>query len=339
VQPAKFDYKGTHVPFFFARSVPRLCFQPRTRWEFAMLVNRFCVSLAVSSAFLVSTFVSSLSSQAKALPLASNLGQEGFGVGQTTVPEGIALEAADVDFTSIVALNNCSGALIRFKTSRDSDAAVVMTNGHCYEGGFLDPGEVAVNKPSSRSFRVLTPDSRGTVVTLRASKLLYATMTGTDLALYKVNETYGDLRKAHGLEPLVLSDSRPTSGSPMRVVSGYWKRIYACNVSSFIPELREGDWTFTDSIKFSRPGCETIGGTSGSPILHAETREVIGINNTGNESGRSCTVNNPCEVDDKGKVTVEKGASYGQQTYQVYGCLAADNSIDLTLESCALAKP
>ena len=83
-------------------------------------------------------------------------------------------------------------------------------------------------------------------------------------------------------------------------------------------------------------GRETIGGTSGSPIIHAETYEVIGINNTGNENGGKCTLNNPCEVDEQGNITVTKGASYGQQLFQIYTCLNDQGQFDLTVEGCKL---
>ena len=103
--------------------------------------------------------------------------------------------------------------------------------------------------------------------------------------------------------------------------------------------LREGSWTFKDSIRFTQPGCETIGGTSGSPIISASSYEVIGVNNTTNESGARCTVDNPCEIDSMGNVTFEKGASYGQQLYQLYTCVNSSNGIDLNIPGCKLQKP
>ena len=87
--------------------------------------------------------------------------------------------------------------------------------------------------------------------------------------------------------------------------------------------MEEAGWSWTDSIRYSEPGCDTIGGTSGSPIIEEGTRVVVGVNNTSNESGQTCTMNNPCEVSKSGRKTVRKGYSYGQQTYQFYGCLQA----------------
>ena len=66
-------------------------------------------------------------------------------------------------------------------------------------------------------------------------------------------------------------------------------------IDKFIFMVKEANWTFKDSIRYT-DGCDTIGGTSGSPIIEAGTRTVIGVNNSANESGRKCTMNNPCEI-------------------------------------------
>ena len=247
------------------------------------------------------------------------------------------LDAAGVDFTSIVALSNCSGSLVRFSTSRTDDYAMVLTNGHCLSG-FVAAGDAIVDQASSRTFTLLDASARS-LGTLRAQRMLYATMTGSDFAIYRLTQTYAQLATRFRVAPLVIQSRRPTEGTALRIVSGYWKRIYSCSIDHFVPELREGTWTFRDSIRFTQPGCETIGGTSGSPLIDVESKAVIGINNTGNESGASCTLNNPCEVDASGRITATKGASYGQQLYQIYSCLDATNNIDLTRAGCTLQKP
>jgi hypothetical protein len=50
-------------------------------------------------------------------------------------------------------------------------------------------------------------------------------------------------------------------------------------------------------------------------------------------------MNNPCEVDENGTVTVRPDQSYGQQTYWFTTCLTASNAIDLSKQGCLLAKP
>ena len=246
--------------------------------------------------------------------------------------------APGTDFTGIAALSNCSASLVRYAESVSTDKALVLTNGHCYEGGFLQPGQVLVNKASTRSITLLKPDS-SRAGTVRADKILFGTMTKTDMIVYEVNETYASIKSRLNVTPLTLAKQGPADGAGMAVVSGYWKRIYTCSVQATIPQLREGDWTWQNSIKYQQPGCETIGGTSGSPVVSTTTGEMIGINNTGNEDGERCTVNNPCEVDADGNVTVEQGAAYGQQTWWLYTCLTANRTIDLNKSGCELPKP
>ncbi|WP_371407474.1 serine protease [Kribbella sp. NBC_00662] len=246
--------------------------------------------------------------------------------------------APGTDFSGIAALSNCSASLVRYAESVSTDKALVLTNGHCYEGGFLQPGQVLVNKASTRSITLLKPDS-SRAGTVRADKILFGTMTRTDMIVYEVNETYASIKSRLNVTPLTLAKQGPADGAGMAVVSGYWKRIYTCSVQATIPQLREGDWTWQNSIKYQQPGCETIGGTSGSPVVSTTTGEMIGINNTGNEDGERCTVNNPCEVDADGNVTVDQGAAYGQQTWWLYTCLTANRTIDLNKSGCELPKP
>ncbi|MEV4263326.1 serine protease [Kribbella sp. NPDC049584] len=246
--------------------------------------------------------------------------------------------APGTDFTGIAALSNCSASLVRYAESVSTDKALVLTNGHCYEGGFLQPGQVLVNKASTRSITLLKPDS-SRAGTVRADKILFGTMTKTDMIVYEVNETYASIKSRLNVTPLTLAKQGPADGAGMAVVSGYWRRIYTCSVQATIPQLREGDWTWQNSIKYQQPGCETIGGTSGSPVVSTATGEMIGINNTGNEDGERCTVNNPCEVDANGNVTVDQGAAYGQQTWWLYTCLTANRTIDLNRSGCELPKP
>lgn len=241
------------------------------------------------------------------------------------------------DFEGIVSLNNCSGSLIRFENSRDTDLAVVMTNGHCNENGFLSPGEIMVNRPSSRSFGLMK--SNGSVTTyLRATTIIYSTMTKTDITLYRLGQTYAQILASTGVRPLTLSSRHPELHQPIEVISGYWHRGYSCSINSFVFHLKEADWIDEDSIRYSDEGCDTIGGTSGSPIVATGTRTVIGINNTGNENGEQCTENNPCEIDENGKVTYQQGWSYGQQTYWIYSCLNSNNELDLNQTGCELPK-
>jgi len=241
-------------------------------------------------------------------------------------------------FEGIVKLSNCSGALIQLEGQSDDAKAIIMTNGHCIQkpGGYLNPGEVWVNVPKVREIGIYTDAME--LKRTSTTKIIYATMTGTDVALYELGLTYAQIRAQFGIDPLSLASTRLNGTERFNIPSGYWDRNWACNAEGFAFSLREGAWTFTDSIRYNQE-CDTIGGTSGSPIVQDGTRTVIAINNTSNESGERCTLNNPCEVDEAGNVVVISGRSYGQQTYQFYGCMNASFALDLTLSTCELAKP
>ncbi|MFC5197450.1 S1 family peptidase [Streptomyces kaempferi] len=242
-----------------------------------------------------------------------------------------------VNYAGTVALSNCSGSVIRMPNSADSDPALVLSNGHCLETGFPEPGEVIVGQTSTRSFTLLNSAGTG-VATLRASKVAYSTMTDTDITIYQLTRTYAQIKSSYGISALTLSDTHPTAGTAIKVVSGYWKRIYSCNVDGFVYRLKEGDWTWKDSVRYTS-ACNTIGGTSGSPVIDNATGKVVAVNNTGNEDGETCTVNNPCEVDASGNVTIHQGINYAEETYQIVPCFGTGNKLDLSATGCALPKP
>ncbi|MEV7683527.1 serine protease [Streptomyces sp. NPDC088341] len=242
-----------------------------------------------------------------------------------------------VTYAGTVALSNCSGSVVRTPGSQPGDPALVLSNGHCLETGFLGPGQVVVDRASTRTFTLLNSAGTG-VATLRASKIAYATMTDTDISLYQLTSTYAQIQSSYGISALELNTVRPVQGSAIKVVSGYWKRIYSCNVDGFAYQLKEADWTWKDSVRYTS-ACNTIGGTSGSPVIDDTTGKVVAVNNTGNESGGRCTLNNPCEVDQNGTVTVRQGINYAQETYGIVPCVGTGSRIDLSRAGCALPKP
>ncbi len=241
------------------------------------------------------------------------------------------------NFEGIVKLSNCSGSLVIFNGQPTTSKAIVMTNGHCIQkpGGFLNPGEVWLNKAISRDMKIF--DKNMKLFPIKATKILYATMTNTDVAFYELTQTYDEIKQATKVSPLIMDSVRPFAGQPIEIISGYWDRGYACDIDGFVFSIKEDLWTWTDSIRYTST-CNTIGGTSGSPIIAKGERRVVGVNNTSNESGERCTMNNPCEVDESGKITVRSQVRYGQQTYNVYSCLTPDFTFDLQLGQCDLPR-
>lgn len=254
-------------------------------------------------------------------------------ISKKTADVDYQLFTTDYDFNGIVELSNCSGSLIRYEQSEQDDKAIILTNGHCVS--MIDPNSAYYQKRSNRRFALL--DSRGQRAgRVYATMLEYATMTKTDIAVYRLQKTYRQIQDEYGIEAFTLSSERPEVGDDIDIISGYWHRGYSCSIEELVHRLKEGKWVFHDSLRYSRPGCKTIGGTSGSPVILSGTKTVVAINNTGNESGGRCNLNNPCEVDENGDIFYHKGYSYGQQVDLIYSCLDEDLRIDLDIDGCML---
>ncbi|GAA1233174.1 hypothetical protein GCM10009665_24340 [Kitasatospora nipponensis] len=268
--------------------------------------------------------------------LAAVIGTAAVVAGTLTAAAAPAQAVQAGDLTSTIALSNCSASLVRYPTSVDTDRAMMLTNGHCLPT-MPSAGQVIQNVSASRSGTLL--NAAGTALgTVQADKVLYATMTGTDVTLYELTDTFSSISSKYGATALTISDTHPVDGSSMYIPSSYWKQVWNCSVNGFVNTLREDQWTWHDSLRYST-GCNTTHGTSGSPIVDATSRRIVGINNTGNDNGEMCTLDNPCEVAADGTTTVTQGQSYGEETYWFTTCLGAGRAIDLTVSGCLLTKP
>ena len=245
------------------------------------------------------------------------------------------VSAHTTNFNGTVALSNCSGAVIRWSTSHATDEAVMLTNGHCYE--LMASHQVIVDLPSVRDVTLLRSNG-STAGVVATTTLLYATLWQTDVALYELGLTYKQLHRRFGVDAITLASTAPSPRhEPISIISGYWGIEYDCNLDGFAYRLHEDVYTWRSSLRYSDGGCLVIGGTSGSPVLDAN-RVEIGINNTINESGERCTLDNPCEENRHGAITVHQNRGYGQETWMFYTCLS-NNQLDLSQSGCKLPKP
>ncbi|HJQ01130.1 MAG TPA: hypothetical protein VJ851_05990 [Jatrophihabitans sp.] len=191
-----------------------MTFFPSTGWRPFQLLVVAATSIA-ATALTVSTAAAAPAPEATAASVSPN----------KVVPQ---LQAAGL--ASTIALSNCSASLVRYPSSLTTDRAMMLTNGHCYEGGFLSPGQVLINKSSTRSGKLLNASGRS-VATLRADLVLYATMTGTDVTLYRLTQTYAQISKSTGLNALTIASAHPVDGDATSIPSGYWKTTYSCAIN------------------------------------------------------------------------------------------------------------
>ncbi|HMY57500.1 MAG TPA: hypothetical protein PK472_04565, partial [Pseudomonadota bacterium] len=122
-----------------------------------------------AGAALIASFQLLAQNQAQALPVGN---PQEAAEAESKLPTWDEIDAAAVDFASIVALSNCSGSLVRFSTSKPDDYALVLTNGHCLSG-FVPAGDAVVDQASSRTFTLLDASARS-LATLRAQRMMYA---------------------------------------------------------------------------------------------------------------------------------------------------------------------
>ncbi len=232
-----------------------------------------------------------------------------------------------------VDLGNCAGSVVRPATSRLQDPALLLTNGHCVEGRRPAPGNAIVDRPADRKVPIADPQGYPKT-TARAKRLVYATMTGTDIALYRLNKTYAQL-KHEGAKIFRLTSTPVRPGD--RLTMAYTSRRFNCTAEAVVTHLREGRYQQNDAIRYATgKDCAPFQGTSGSALLAADGTTAVGIHNTHNLAGEQCTDDNPCEVGPTGAVTSVKGRSYGQQVHMITTCLTVGSKLDLSHRGCTL---
>ncbi|GAA3851649.1 trypsin-like serine protease [Streptomyces sedi] len=230
-------------------------------------------------------------------------------------------------------LGTCAGSVVSTPASRPEDPALLLTNGHCVEGERPAPGAALVDQPADREVPIA--DRQGYPrTTARAERLVYATMTGTDIALYRLDKTYAQL-EAEGAKVFRLASDPVRAGDPLTLA--YTSARLSCEADAVVPHLREGGYQQDNSIRYATSGdCAPWPGTSGSPLLAPDGDTVVGIHNTHNRDGEECTDNNPCEVASDGTVTSVRGRGYGQQVHLIADCLTEGSVLDLSREGCVL---
>lgn len=249
-------------------------------------------------------------------------------------------------FDSTVGIYNCSASLIQLPEAKDTDQALVMTNGHCIEpvfNRFMERGEVVTNyslenmdAPYFKEVYIYGGSRPRELARAQLTEIVYATMDDTDLAIIRTDKTYAQL-KARGVKIRPFSVERPSAQTPIQIPSTYWNKAYSCQIDGFAHELHEGQWVWKDSIRYTANGCQVQPGSSGAPIINADTGAIIGVNNTYAEGGEACSLSNPCEVDADGNKGSVAERGYGAQTYYIPSCFKG-SSLAMDKDGCRLPR-
>jgi hypothetical protein len=211
-----------------------------------------------------------------------------------------------------------------------------------YDGSFYPaPGEVLVHVAERRGFSLETGRAAAPRACAGSDQLIYATVTDVDLAIYRLTETYEEIERRTGARPLkVAGGARPPVGAKVRLPTSWHQRNFRCATDGTVSQLREGPWTWRGVLRLTKD-CDAPGGASGSPIVREDTDEVVAVFGTGyDDIGPPCTIMNPCEIDERGAVSVPyKGRPYAHFVHRLHACFDAHGELDLAAAGCPFPKP
>jgi hypothetical protein len=234
---------------------------------------------------------------------------------------------------------DCSGAMVRLERDLDRKA-VFLTNGHCAKNEMIEPGNALVNVPYDRGeLRIFVGGAEPESVV--PTKILYATMTGTDIALIELNATYREL-EAKGARTYEISDRDARTGSSVMLVSGAERQKRLCAVSHVVDRLVEDRWTYSHVLAM-KDLCAIDPAWSGTPLVDPngfpDRPMIVGIVSSRNRDGGLCTLDNPCEVDSDGERLAFRDRAYAQSVAGISDCVTKAGEISLSKRGCRLQKP
>lgn len=233
-----------------------------------------------------------------------------------------------------VELSGCMGSVVRMPDATPRDPALLLTNGHCVQGTKPAPGKALTDQPAKFEADIADHDGYPQA-SANATRLVYATMTGTDVAIYRLDKTYAQLAAAHA-KVFTLSTKPMSANDKADVLTGAYRE--PCTVKAIVPHLREGGYQMDDSVRTANTDNCVLGpGMSGSPMVSPDGNTVVGVHNTSNQgTGAACSADNPCEVSANGTVTSVEQGSYGEQIDMIPGCFDAGSLLDLKKPGCTL---
>lgn len=234
--------------------------------------------------------------------------------------------------------SNCTASLVAASHTPPADSpALILTAGHCLE--FFGEQEVWVDRPANAEWRY-TPayfhDTPQQHIGYPVERVLYATMKGADVAVLRLQATYGELA-ARGIAPLLMRPldtatalidlvQVPQSGIPAHE---QFLRHAQCSAAPRQAIFESAmPWFWPQAVPNDCAG--VAGGSSGSPVLLRDTATVVGVLNTTVERYMNgCGLGRPCEVDPSNRKFARESASYFTTVEALAGQVREDGSFDL----------
>jgi hypothetical protein len=242
-----------------------------------------------------------------------------------------------------VPAGDCSGSLFKMPGMNDSQKALVLTDAHCigigsFRGQYPDDGELLLNHTVDNSVIVRKTKNEGGE-RFDYKKILFASMTGTDLAVIELESSYKQLTDK-GYAVYSVAQELPKAGMTIEFDS-YNRNVHStCEVEKMIPLIKEGPWTWKNFARMKTgDSCRYQPGQSGTAGIEKSSKLIYALAQTMYEGGRPCTFNNPCEVDPDTWAT-STGAlmqAYAVPTLPLFACYdRAGAKFDFELSTCKL---
>ncbi|NDK97632.1 trypsin [Photorhabdus bodei] len=238
----------------------------------------------------------------------------------------------------------CTATLIAGSETPDANQqALILSAGHCFDSS-LDTNEVIIDQPVGPGW-TYTPNYFIDLINEHQSvdvdRVLYATMKGGDLAVFRLKATYGELAN-RGILPVTLQKDYEPSALELTSqqielahipVNGIesdkrYLRYSACNITGKASLVYEGIWAWSPAAAVNCAG--VAGGTSGSPVMLKDQSKIIGVlNTTVDRSYWGCGLNRPCEfiIDHSSS---RAGASYYMPIDKIARAFTSDGKLDLS---------
>lgn len=242
-----------------------------------------------------------------------------------------------------VPAGDCSGTLVKMPDMPGSAPALVLTSGHCLGIGshlwrFPAPGEIFVDEPSRQPVVLFPDDGAAAARTERAVRIVFASMTDSDLALVELSVAIGELEDA-GFTVRAMSSVPPVPWGTLVFASRNRDVTSTCRIEALVPVLREGPWRWHDYLRFAKAeDCRFVHGQSGTAGIDPLSGQVIAVAATVSEGGEACALNNPCEPypPEPDVLTVRPQQSYGAPVAPLLACYAGGGVWDFDRPECRL---
>ncbi|MBO3130024.1 trypsin-like peptidase domain-containing protein [Dermatophilus congolensis] len=192
------------------------------------------------------------------------------------------------DADAIAALSfdgkSCSGAIVKLKDSKPTDKALLLSAGHCIPGPHLKTGESVANKKISGTgnrvqiHKGADKDNHLNPLQTHVTDVVYATMTGTDVSLMKIDKTYAALQLA-GIKAREIPGDDLKKGDAVSVPApGIGQSFHGCKIENTGLTKKVNSWTWNNFVEVSGQQCEQLReGASGSPIISDSDGRIRGI--------------------------------------------------------------